>query len=58
MMDLGATPYGGRCDHKGIYTAESRALCALEMLVNSDELAGDYVAVPINVPVNARSQPG
>jgi RES domain-containing protein len=33
-----------------IYTAESRALCALEVLVNSDELAGDYVAVPVELP--------
>jgi RES domain-containing protein len=50
---LGASLYGGRWNHKGtavIYTAESRALCALEMLVNSDELAGDYVRVPIDVP--------
>jgi RES domain-containing protein len=50
---LGASLYGGRWNHRGtsvIYTAESRALCALEVLVNSDELAGDYVAVPIEVP--------
>jgi RES domain-containing protein len=50
---LGASLYGGRWNRKGtavIYTAESRALCALEMLVNADELAGDYVAVPIDVP--------
>jgi RES domain-containing protein len=50
---LGASVYGGRWNHKGIaviYTAESRALCALEMLVNSDELAGDYVTVPIDLP--------
>jgi RES domain-containing protein len=50
---LGASLYGGRWNHKGtsvIYTAESRALCALEVLVNSEELAGDYVAVPIDVP--------
>jgi RES domain-containing protein len=50
---LGASLYGGRWNHRGtsvIYTAESRALCALEVLVNSDELAGDYAAVPIDVP--------
>jgi RES domain-containing protein len=50
---LGANLYGGRWNHKGtsvIYTAESRALCALEVLVNSDELADDYVTIPIDVP--------
>ncbi len=50
---FGASRYGGRWNHKDtavIYTAESRALCALEILVNSDELAGDYVAIPIEVP--------
>jgi RES domain-containing protein len=50
---LGASLYGGRWNHRGtsvIYTAESRALCALEVLVNSGELAGDYAAVPIDVP--------
>lgn len=44
---------GGRWNHQDtavIYTAESRALCALEVLVNSDELAVDYVAVPIDLP--------
>lgn len=49
---LGASLYGGRWNHKGtpvIYTAASRALCALEVLANADELAGDYVATPIEV---------
>lgn len=50
---LGASLYGGRWNHKGtpvIYTAESRALCALEVLANADELADDYVATPIEEP--------
>src|SRR5580704_16842676 len=50
---LGASLYGGRWNHKGtpvIYTAASRALCALEILANADELAGDYVVTPIEVP--------
>src|SRR5438045_3640936 len=50
---LGASLYGGRWNHKGtpvIYTAASRALCALEVLANADELAGDYVVTVIEVP--------
>ena len=50
---LGASLYGGRWNHKGtpvIYTAASRALCALEILANADELAGDYLFTPIEVP--------
>jgi RES domain-containing protein len=49
---MGASLFGGRWNHKGtsvIYTAESRALCALEVLANSDELANDYVATPIEI---------
>jgi RES domain-containing protein len=45
--------YGGRWNHKGtpvLYTAASRALCALEILANADELAGDYVLTPIELP--------
>jgi hypothetical protein len=37
--------YGGRWNHKGtpvIYSAASRALCALEVLANADELADDH----------------
>jgi len=49
---LGASLYGGRWNHKGtavIYSAESRALCALEVLANADELPDDYVATPIEI---------
>jgi hypothetical protein len=33
-----------------IYAAASRALCALEVLANANELGGDYVVTPIEVP--------
>jgi RES domain-containing protein len=33
-----------------IYAAASRALCALEVLANANELAGDYIATPIELP--------
>lgn len=49
----GAAQYGGRWNHKGtplIYAAESRALCALEILAGSRELANDYISIPIEVP--------
>ena len=47
---LGASLYGGRWNHKGtpvIYAVASRALCALEILANADELARDYAVTPI-----------
>ena len=50
---VGASIYGGRWNHKGtpvIYTAASRALCALEVLVNADELADDYISIEIEIP--------
>jgi len=50
---MGASIYGGRWNHKGtpvIYAAQSRALCALEVLANAGELASDYVVTPIEVP--------
>jgi RES domain-containing protein len=49
----GAAQYGGRWNHKGtplIYAAESRALCALEILAGGRELANDYSSIPIEVP--------
>ena len=50
---LGASLYGGRWNHKGtavIYAAASRALCALEVLANANELAVNYIVTPIEVP--------
>jgi len=49
----GASLYGGRWNHRGtpvIYAAASRALCALEILANAGELAGDYTATSIEIP--------
>ena len=49
----GASLYGGRWNHKSIaviYAAESRALCALEVLANADELANDYIVTPVTIP--------
>lgn len=50
---LGASVYAGRWNRKGtpvIYAAASRALCALEVLANANELGGDYVVTPIELP--------
>jgi len=50
---LGASLYGGRWNHKGtpaIYTAESVALCALEVIANDADLAGDYICISVEVP--------
>lgn len=49
----GAARFGGRWNQKGIpliYAAESRALCALEILAGSREFADDYVSIPIEIP--------
>jgi RES domain-containing protein len=58
----GASRYGGRWNHKGTpvtYTSASRALCALEVLANADELVADYVVtqieLPDDLPVTTRS---
>ncbi len=51
----GAARFGGRWNRKGIpliYAAESRALCALEILAGSREFADDYVSIPIEIPEN------
>jgi RES domain-containing protein len=50
---MGASLYGGRWNYKEtpvIYTAESRALCAIEVLANAGELADDYVSISIEIP--------
>lgn len=51
---MGASLYGPRrWNHKGtavIYTAESQALCALEVLVNADGLADDYISIAVEIP--------
>ena len=50
---LGASLYGGRWNHKGtpvIYASASRALCALEVMVNLRDLANDYVVIAVELP--------
>ena len=52
----GAALYGGRWNQTGtpmIYAAASRALCALEILSSSRELANDYISIPIEVSLNS-----
>jgi RES domain-containing protein len=49
----GARLYGGRCNPKGVplvYTAESRALAMLEMLVQDEPLRARYVVIPATFP--------
>ena len=49
----GAKLHGGRWNHKGtalIYTSESVALCALEVLANSSRLPRGLIAIEIRIP--------
>ncbi|MEO8407378.1 MAG: RES family NAD+ phosphorylase [Oxalobacteraceae bacterium] len=49
----GARLFGGRWNRKGlslVYTAESRSLALLEMLVQDDPLRARYVLIPAQIP--------
>lgn len=49
----GARLFGGRWNPKGfelVYTAESRSLALLEMLVQDDAVRARYVLIPVQIP--------
>lgn len=51
----GARLYGGRWNRMGqsvVYTAESRSLALLEMLVQDEPLRANYVLIPAYLPSN------
>jgi RES domain-containing protein len=53
----GARLYGGRWNRKGIpmvYTAGSRSLAILEMLVQDEPLRARYVMIPATLPKNLK----
>ncbi len=49
----GARLFGGRWNRKGesvVYTAQSRSLAFLEMLVQDEPLRANYVLIPAEIP--------
>jgi len=51
----GARLFGGRWNRQGqsvIYTAQSRSLALLEMLVQDDSLRANYVLIPAHIPAD------
>ena len=53
----GARLYGGRWNRLGqslVYTAQSRSLALLEMLVQDDPLRANYVLIPAHIPADVR----
>ena len=55
----GARLFGGRWNRPGqsmVYTAESRSLALLEMLVQDDPLRAHYVLIPAHIPATVSRQ--